>query len=319
MKRRGDSPYQTFFDWKVPSAPSSCVDAVVQDAKPLMDEAEAPGDDRRPNRERKSLDRDQPQQSAGLIQRLPWDFRTTFPEPRDDAIEEGKLDETDREPENLKSLHESYAQHCLATLKQLDIVTDARRRGIDPATGKKPRTHASRERLRRYVADEPGRLEHAFTVLIDTYRDAFGDDAADAFQKAIRAWHSGIEVVADHVPDARKMVPRRNDHLGDVTDMIRDKPKRISSAMPVPKPLASSVARGVFGHEENGKPVRPSPQEVRDITETAAEKMIDMLRERKCEPFKSAVAKYAEDFGEQAAMRLERYARRRLHNDGRDR
>jgi hypothetical protein len=67
------------------------------------------------------------------VQRLPWDFRTSFPQPTDDAIENGTLEESDREPENLKSLHENYATQCLATLAALDKVTQARQMGVDPA------------------------------------------------------------------------------------------------------------------------------------------------------------------------------------------
>jgi hypothetical protein len=78
-----------------------------------------------------------------------------------------------------------------------DKVMDARRKGVDPGTGQKPRTHASRERLRKYLAEEPTRLDHTFDVLIDTYAEAFGQDAADAFKKAIIAWHAGVEVAVE--------------------------------------------------------------------------------------------------------------------------
>src|SRR5258707_143793 len=72
---------------------------------------------------------------APLVQRLPWDFRTTFPQPTDDAIDNGVLDETDLDPENLKSLHENYASQCLSVLAARDKVMDARRKGVDPGTG----------------------------------------------------------------------------------------------------------------------------------------------------------------------------------------
>lgn len=75
-------------------------------------------------------------------------------------------------PENLKALHEAYAGQCLATLAVLDKVLDARRRGVDPTIGCKPRTHAACERLRKYLVEEPARLEHTFDVLMDTYADA---------------------------------------------------------------------------------------------------------------------------------------------------
>jgi hypothetical protein len=80
-----------------------------------------------------------------LVQRLPWDFKTSFPQPTDDAIDNGFLDETDRQPENLRSLHENYFAQCLATLKERDTVLDARRTQMDPKTGSRPRSHAGRE------------------------------------------------------------------------------------------------------------------------------------------------------------------------------
>ena len=179
---------------------------------------------------------------APLVQRLPWDFKTSFPQPTDAAIDNGVLDETDLEPDNLKSLHENYASQCLSVLAARDKVMDARRKGVDPGTGRKPRAHASRERLRKYLAEEPTRLDHTFDVLIDTYAEAFGQDAADAFKKAIIAWHAGIKVVVDcnDSPNNGPVQPRSA--------------QRISSCLPVPKPLRSSVEAGVFGHDECGKP-----------------------------------------------------------------
>jgi hypothetical protein len=231
---------------------------------------------------------------APLVQRLPWDFKTSFPQPTDAAIDKGVLDETDLEPNNLKSLHENYASQCLSVLAARDKVMDARRKGVDPGTGRKPRTHASRERLRKYLAEEPTRLDHTFDVLIDTYAEAFGQDAADAFKKAIIAWHAGIEVAEEcnDSPNNRPVQPRPA--------------QRISSCLPVPKPLRSSVEAGVFGHDERGKPIRPSAAEVREITEREAERMTDMNDGE----MQSAVARYAEDFGSRAAAQLERYVRR---------
>jgi hypothetical protein len=235
-----------------------------------------------------------------LVQRLFWDFKTSFPQPTEEAIDHGVLDESDREPENLKALHDSYASQCLAALTALDKVMDARRRGVDPDTGNKPRTHAAQERLRKYLGEEPGRLAHRFDVLIDTYANAFGQDAADAFRKAIVAWHAGIEVTCGK-PGAAPQPSRSN---------FKDRTSRPSSQLPVPLPLRSSVANGVFGRDENGKPIRPDSDEVRAITEQQAERMIDMSDAE----LRSAVTKYAEDFGNKAAAQLERYVRRQQHS-----
>jgi hypothetical protein len=106
--------------------------------------------------------------------------------------------------------------------------------------------------------------------------------------------------------------------------------RRIIARLPVPEPLRAAVAAGHFGHAERG-PVRPSPDEVRAISEAHAEKLIDLLtaieqaagsyvsgkKNRLQELFANALAAYAGDFGEHAAKRLEGYAKRQatLKND----
>jgi hypothetical protein len=133
-----------------------------------------------------------------LVQRLPWDFRKTFPHPTEEAIEAGAIGENDCNPDSICSLHEEHARHLLSALRALDTVLDARRRGVDPGTGKKPRSHGARERLRKYLDEEPGRLERSFTATLGVYEDVFGSQAADTFTKALRACHAGIDVVADN-------------------------------------------------------------------------------------------------------------------------
>lgn len=132
-------------------------------------------------------------------------------------------------------------------------------------------------------------------MLIETYADAFGPDAADAFGKAIRAWHACIEVAAEQrvgAPDGNRKA--RNHQRG-----------RVSSCLPVPKPLRSSVKAGAFGEDERGRLIRPSAAEVRAITEQQVERMVGM----KDDEMALAVVKYAEDFGNKAAAQLERYVR----------
>jgi hypothetical protein len=211
---------------------------------------------------------------ACLTQMLPWDFRTTFPEPLEEAIEAGKLHESDIEFENLRALHEEHARHALALLSDLDVVTDARRLGIDPATGAPPRNEKQKERLERLYTEEPKRLEHAFEVLVDVYAEAFGDKAADAFRKAIRAWHAGVEVISEQVPS--------------------------------PSPLPTAVEAGVFGVEEDGAVVRPGDEEVQEITVEVTDNLLGLPdgAERK-----ALLAKYAEDFGTEAAKELDRWTR----------
>jgi len=181
-----------------------------------------------------------------------------------------------------------------STLAALDQVLDARRRGVDPATGRKPRTYAARERLRKYLVDEPARLEHMFDVLMDTYADAFGRGAADAFRKAIHACRAGVEVIGEN---------RAGDSVGAAAGARASRP---SSSLPVPRPLPASVAAGVFGRDESGRSIRPSTNEVRAITDQHAERMVGMDDAQ----LQAAARKYAEDFGNKAAGQLQRYVRR---------
>jgi hypothetical protein len=238
-----------------------------------------------------------------LVQRLPWDFKTTFPRPTDETIQAGIISEEDAEPENVRELHDEHARELLGVLHDLDAVMDGRRRGVDPTTGKAPRTPAGQERLQKLFEIEPDRLERWCDNLMGAYEDAFGSAAADAFCKAIRAWHAGVDVAVEKGTDSET-----EDRSARTTATVRT-----SSSLPVPKPLNSSVASGVFGHDERGKPIRPTAEEVRAITEQHAERMIEMDDNQ----LRSAAAKYAEDFGGKAASQLERYVRRQRRHHSR--
>jgi len=245
-----------------------------------------------------------------MVQCLPWDFRITFPQPSDDAIDNGVISQEDAAPENIKALHQEHAREALFYLHSLDTVLDARRKGVDPMTGKAPTTHAATEKLRQFFQKEPGRLERAFENTMAVYRDAFGADAADAFTKAIRAWQAGIEVVGAKKPD-HSAAPSQELFAGR-----EDRPSRIRAVMPVPKPLRSAIAAGRFG-QDRGVPVNPSADEVHAITSNHAENLVELLHARDEPNFQLGIAKYAEDFGDRPAGQLERYARRKAEKNSR--
>jgi hypothetical protein len=177
------------------------------------------------------------------------------------------------------------------------------------------------------MESEPVRLERAFTVLMDVYEEVFGPEARDAFAKAIRARHAGIEVVAEESRPSESSKPSQL-FAASLSPATR-RTARIPARLPVPKPLPEAVAAGRFGQEENGKPVRPGPQEVRAITEQHAEKLIELLdalrsapqsgRQSLIESFQADLIAYAEDFGAEAAQRLEAYVRRQAGLDPADR
>jgi hypothetical protein len=259
---------------------------------------------------------------------LPWDFKTAFPRPTDEAIDAGRILDEDTTPAAIRSIHAEHAREALATLHTLDTVLDARRRGVDPATGAPPRTVATRERLAKRLQTEPERLEHAFTVLMDVYEEAFGFEARDAFAKAIRAWHAGIEVVAESSIDTAITTPEPQTSQPDLlpkTFRRDEQSRRIPARLPVPKPLPVAIAARRFGQEVSGKPVRPGPHEVREITEQHADKLIELLDQIATAPnngktvlletFQNGLASYAEDFGQPATDQLEAYVRRQASLD----
>ena len=276
-----------------------------------------------------------------LVQELPWDFITTFPEPLPDAIEAGNVSEEDAEPDRVRGMHEELSRQLLGVLTDEDKIADARRLGIDPKTRGKPTSHGGKQRLKRYFETEPSQLRRNWQALLGVYAEAFGEEAAGAFVKAIRARHAGIPLVTQAQPDtasgkpvdAESISPAVRENTGIPRDAKiftamaeRGKGGRVIARLPVPRPLADAIAAGRFGHDEQG-PVNPSADEVREITLNHAEELIDLLddvreaqrrglNETGCTSrwhlVELAVQKYAEDFGDHAGQQLLAYCRRQL-------
>jgi hypothetical protein len=166
-------------------------------------------------------------------------------------------------------LHAAHGDAALATLIERDRLLEARRSGVDPNSGRRPPSEAGRERSRRRLADAPERQQHAFDMLMMTYADAFGVDAADAFAKALNARHAGVDVVADASARSQGDAPSTSvDATREEISLPTGAKRawRTPTALPVPKPLRSSVRSGVFGYDERG-PVHPLPEEVCAITQ----------------------------------------------------
>jgi hypothetical protein len=309
-KRRGgqggDDAGQLQIDWKaseVKTAPASPAPLGLPATNPV------------------AADRDSPP----LVQHLPWDFQNSYPQPIDEAIDTGIVSDEDLTPENIRAMHDEHARQLLAALRDLDAVLDARRLGVHPGNRKKPMLAGAKEQLRKFFETEPQRLERWFQTLMDTYESAFGPDAADAFAKAIRAWHAGIEVTAEKKPMPANADARPGHREKPPSKLFQEshspsRRKRIVARLPVPRPLPSAVTAGHFGQEENGKPVRPGTHEIREITERHAEKLIELLDSFASAPlaekdavqaeFTAGIAAYAEDFGESAAEQFEAFVRR---------
>ena len=101
MKRR-DDPNQTLIDWENPQAPAVAAQPVFPDPIELIARAPAPP-----------------------VQYPPWDFKTTFPRPSEEALDAGVIDERDCQANYLKSLHDDYARQLLPTLRAIDAARDA--------------------------------------------------------------------------------------------------------------------------------------------------------------------------------------------------
>jgi hypothetical protein len=266
-----------------------------------------------------------PLPASVLNLRLKWDFAEFFPEPTEQAIEAGHISPEEITLENVRAIHEAHAREMLAALHDLDAVYDAKRRGVDPATGKPPRTEASRERLQKAYETEPLRLERWFENLLGVYSDTFGQEAAEAFGKAVRAWHAGFKVTL--ISEPAKMPPALAAPAVSSTARATPRPERtrIPARLPVPRPLPAAIAAAQFGRGENGKPVRPGTHEVRAIIRNHADKLIDLLDLLASAPldakdelrakFTAGITAYGEDFGEHEAKQLEAYVRRQASLD----
>ena len=131
---RTTQPNQFLFDWSIsPEARPALPDILPQGDSPLFSAIALPQTSEPPQSD--PLPEPFAFRNPHLKQVLPWDFRTSFPEPMEEAILNGKLQPEDAEPENLASLHDEHARHGLALLHDLDAVMDARRLSVDPYNG----------------------------------------------------------------------------------------------------------------------------------------------------------------------------------------
>jgi hypothetical protein len=276
------------------------------------------------------------------VQRLPWDFKESFPPPLPEALNAGILRDQDTKPENMRALHDEQARQLLATLRDLNFIGDARRRLFDPRTGEVANNPEEKKRLRSQLFGEVQRLSLWWQTLIDTYARAFGEEAADAFAMAVRARNAGIEVIAEPrdasplsspetsaSPAPSQVAPPERQAL--VVERKPDPrpaphPRTVRARFPLPTPLRAAINAGSFGRDENGV-VRPSAAQIRSLTLQHSETLIELLGAiahasrssladevgRLNEAFRSGVAAYAKDFGPTAAKQLEAFCRRQAH------
>ena len=110
-----------------------------------------------------------------------WDFHTTFPSPRPEALHEVLSSEDEIDIETLRALHGEHGRHCSALLSNLATLQAAAARGVDPRTGKAPSSLQQPAMTEKFLREEPARLKQALDEAMDAYAHAFGDEAASAF------------------------------------------------------------------------------------------------------------------------------------------
>lgn len=261
------------------------------------------------------------------VLRLRWDFKNKFPQPLSEAVDAGQLTAEDTLPGSVQAIHQEHSCRMLGALSDLDAAAD-RCRNNPPVPAV-----ASDE------LSEPTRLERWYASLLGLYEEWFGKEAAEAFDQAVRAWHAHVEVVVDRKPPAAQISPP-SQMMAECSPIIEaeivEQPvvataapaprlpgpiaSRVVARLPVSRPLPAAITDAHFGVDEQGRPIRPSPDEVREITTNHAEKLIELLDEiHKVPPpakdailsqYEAGIAAYAESFGERAARQLAAYVQR---------
>jgi hypothetical protein len=228
----------------------------------------------------------------------------------------------------MQAIHKEHGRRMLGALSDLDAAAD-RCRNNPPVPA--------------VVSDalsEPTRLERWYANLLGLYEEWFGKEAAVAFDQAVRAWHAHVEVVVDRKPPAAQIAPPPQP-IAECPPMIEaeiaDAPavasavpsrllpqplaSRVVARLPVPRPLPIAIEEQHFGVDEDGRPIHPSADEVREITDAHAEKLVELLEtSRPAQPpvkndlldqYHTGITAYERSFGERAARQLEAYVQRR--------
>ena len=238
-----------------------------------------------------------------------WDFRRTFPQPLEEAIDAGVIDGDQLDEAGIRSIHDELARQCLVVMADLDALREASERGINPLTGKAPRTAKQRTKLDALLREEPLRLQRELDETMDAYATAFGDDAAQGFRQTLDEWHQSGDL----------------DRAGPCDPPVVD--FRDTDGLPVGVPTSGAVASGAFGLDEAGELVSPNEEEATEITDSLAEelrKILHLTGDCGCEKgrvqtaaadelrrqYAESLEKYETDFGTETAQQLDAWVRR---------
>jgi hypothetical protein len=150
VKRRGhsggkDDPHQLNIQWGTRSRSSVPIPPI----KPPLSHAPA----------------DQPT----LIQHLPWDFLTTFPDPLEDSLEAGRFTNEEARPAIIQSFHAELGLQLARILTEQDEIADGRRLSEEIQT-----------EVQKYAEDFG---EHAAEQLLAYCRREAGVDSRNACER----------------------------------------------------------------------------------------------------------------------------------------
>jgi hypothetical protein len=173
-----------------------------------------------------------------MIRVLPWDFKTSFPEPLLPSSVPDLVEAGDHRGSALRTMHIERIRQGLDLLTRLDTIAEGQRLGMVPETTSNLKDDDKNAELHQRSASEQSALQTALELLVREYAITFGKPAAEAFHAALRLWDMG----------------------GAVTTALP----------PVSPALPDAVRRANFGYEEDGTAVDPSAEEVLEISQALA-------------------------------------------------
>lgn len=153
----------------------------------------------------------------------PWDFNTCFPTPLPAALEAGVLGSAEVDEEHVAAIHEEVAHEVQGLLAELDRVAEAIRTGLDPNTGKTPRSEDRRTALTALLPTLPKARDRGLDQLLADYIDGFGLDAGCAFRRWLIATHRDVVIYVPRTADGQELVGvSEQDAMGRRERMLAD-------------------------------------------------------------------------------------------------
>lgn len=133
-----------------------------------------------------------------------YDFANTFPRPLDldpDARVRifGEAEAPD--PDQVREQHEELMNDLLANRLDLAAVRAAEAQGVDPRTGKAPKTDKQKAALAEFLRREPEMLERDYWNALEAYGQGYGEEAAKALDAHVRSAAEEMERGGDGLPE----------------------------------------------------------------------------------------------------------------------